>query len=305
MRYAWLSIAAAIITITLKGGAYALTGSVGLLSDALESLVNLVAAIVALIALAIAAREPDEERPFGYEKAEYFASGTEGGLILVAAAGIIIAAVERLLNPMPISTPGLGLAVSAVASLVNLLVALRLRQAGRRFDSITLEADAQHLLTDVWTSVGVLIGVAAVALTGWDWLDPVVALAVAVNIIRAGIGLVRRSALGLLDTAVPPAERAEIQSVLEQHRSDGVTFHALRTRQAGARRFVSLHVLVPGEWTVQRGHDFLEVLEHDLRQVLPTVSVFTHLEPIEDPLAWEDIGLERSPSANHEAQTSG
>jgi cation diffusion facilitator family transporter len=304
MRYAWLSIAAALIVITLKGGAYALTGSVGLLSDALESLVNLVAAIVALIALAIAAREPDEERPFGYEKAEYFASGTEGGLILVAAAGIIIAAVDRLLNPMPISAPVLGLAVSAVASLVNLLVGLRLRQAGRRFDSITLEADAQHLLTDVWTSVGVLVGVAAVAVTGWDWLDPVVALAVAVNIVRAGIGLVRRSALGLLDTAIPPAERAALQTVLERHRSDGVTFHALRTRQAGVRRFVSLHVLVPGEWTVQRGHDFLEVLEHDLRQVLPTVSVFTHLEPIEDPLAWEDIGLERPSSANHTAPSS-
>jgi cation diffusion facilitator family transporter len=304
MRYAWLSIAAAIITITLKGGAYTLTGSVGLLSDALESLVNLVAAIVALIALAIAAREPDEERPFGYEKAEYFASGTEGALILVAAAAIIVTAVDRLLHPTPISAPGLGLAVSAVASLVNLLVGLRLRQAGRRFDSITLEADAQHLLTDVWTSVGVLVGVAAVAVTGWLWLDPVVALAVAVNIVRAGIGLVRRSALGLLDTAIPPAERAAIQDVLDRHRSEGVTFHAVRTRQAGVRRFVSLHVLVPGEWTVQRGHDFLEVLERDLREALPTVSVFTHLEPIEDPLAWEDIGLERPATANHEAQLS-
>jgi cation diffusion facilitator family transporter len=304
MRYAWLSIAAAIVTITLKGGAYALTGSVGLLSDALESLVNLVAAIVALIALAIAAREPDEERPFGYEKAEYFASGTEGALILVAAAAIIVAAVDRLLHPAPISAPGLGLAVSAVASLVNLLVGLRLRQAGRRFDSITLEADAQHLLTDVWTSVGVLAGVAAVALSGWLWLDPVVALAVAVNIVRAGIGLVRRSALGLLDTAIPPAERAAIQGVLDRHRSEGVTFHAVRTRQAGVRRFVSLHVLVPGEWTVQRGHDFLEVLERDLRQALPTVSVFTHLEPIEDPVAWEDIGLERPAAANHPAEPS-
>jgi cation diffusion facilitator family transporter len=304
MRYAWLSIAAAIVTISLKGGAYALTGSVGLLSDALESLVNLVAAIVALIALAIATREPDEERPFGYEKAEYFASGTEGGLILVAAAGIIITAIDRLLHPEPISAPGLGLAVSAVASVVNLVVGLRLRQAGRRFDSITLEADAQHLLTDVWTSVGVLAGVAALAVTGWLWLDPLVALAVAVNIVRAGIGLVRRSALGLLDTAIPPTERAAIQGVLERHRSDGVTFHAVRTRQAGVRRFVSLHVLVPGEWTVQRGHDFLEVLERDLREALPTVSVFTHLEPIEDPLAWEDIGLERPGTANHRAQPS-
>ncbi len=304
MRYAWLSIAAAIVTITLKGGAYALTGSVGLLSDALESLVNLVAAIVALTALAIAAREPDEERPFGYEKAEYFASGTEGGLILVAAAGIIITALDRLLHPEPISAPGLGLAVSAVASLVNLLVGLRLRQAGRRFDSITLEADAQHLLTDVWTSVGVLLGVAALAVTGWLWLDPLVALAVAVNIVRAGIGLVRRSALGLLDTAIPAAERAAIQGVLERHRSDGLTFHAVRTRQAGVRRFVSLHVLVPGEWTVQRGHDFLEVLERDLREALPTVSVFTHLEPIEDPLAWEDIELERPTAANQRTQPS-
>jgi cation diffusion facilitator family transporter len=295
MRFAWLSIGAAVVTISLKGGAFALTGSVGLLSDALESLVNLVAAVVALIALAIAAREPDEERPFGYEKAEYFASGTEGGLILVAAAGIIVAAVERLLRPMPISAPGLGLAVSAVASLVNLGVALRLRRAGRAYHSITLEADAQHLLTDVWTSAGVLVGVGAVAVTGWQWLDPLVALAVGVNIVRAGVGLVRRSALGLLDTAIPSAERAAIEAVLQRYRARGVAFHALRTRQAGVRRFVSLHVLVPGAWSVQRGHDLLEALESDLRRSLPAATVFTHLEPVEDPLAWEDVGLDRPP----------
>jgi cation diffusion facilitator family transporter len=297
MRFAWLSIVAAVVTITLKGGAFALTGSVALLSDALESLVNLVAAVVALIALAIAAREPDEERPFGYEKAEYFASGTEGGLILVAAAGIIMAAIDRLLHPTPISAVGWGLAASAMASVINLGVALRLRWAGRSFHSITLEADAQHLLTDVWTSAGVLAGVAAVAVSGWLWLDPLVALAVGVNIVRAGVSLVRRSALGLLDTAIPPVERAAVQAILQRYSSDGVEFHALRTRQAGARRFVSLHVLVPGAWSVQRGHDLLESIETDLRQTLPATTVFTHLEPVEDPLAWEDIGLDRPSTA--------
>lgn len=292
-RFAWLSIAAALATISLKTGAYLLTGSVGLLSDALESVVNLVAAVVALIALSIAAREPDEERAYGYQKAEYFASGTEGGLILLAAAGIGVAAIDRLLHPAALEAVGWGLAVSGVASLINLGVALRLGRAGRMYQSITLEADAKHLVTDVWTSVGVVIGVGAVALTGWQWLDALVALAVGVNIIRAGVDLVRRSALGLLDTAIPADERRTLQAVLEPYRGRGVQWHAVRTRHAGARRFVSLHVLVPGAWTVQRGHELLEELEHDIRQALGTVTVFTHLEPVEDPVAWEDVGLDR------------
>jgi cation diffusion facilitator family transporter len=292
-NFAWLSIAAAVVTISMKAGAYLLTGSVGLLSDALESVVNLVAAVVALIALSVAAREPDEERAYGYQKAEYFSSGTEGGLILLAAAGIIVAAVDRLLHPAPLETVGWGLAISAVASLVNLGVALRLRQAGQRYQSITLEADARHLLTDVWTSVGVIVGVGAVVLSGWQWLDALVALAVGANIVRSGVDLVRRSVLGLLDTAIAPAERVALQRVLESYRARGVEWHAVRTRQAGARRFVSFHVLVPGRWSVQQGHDLLEEVEQDIRAALGNVTVFTHLEPIEDPVAWEDIGLDR------------
>jgi cation diffusion facilitator family transporter len=292
--FAWLSIAAALVTIGLKAGAYAVTGSVGLLSDALESLVNLVAAIVALVALTIAAREPDDERAFGYEKAEYFSSGIEGGLIILAAASIIYTAVNRLLYPAPVDALVWGILISTLASLVNLVVAWRLSKAARLHRSITLEADAKHLMTDVWTSGGVLVGVGAVALTGWLWLDPLIALAVAVNIIWSGVQLLRRSALGLLDTAIPPAERATLKAVLERYQEQGIEWHAVRTRQAGARRFVSLHVLVPGAWTVQQGHDLLELLERDIRRALPGTTILTHLEPVEDPVAWEDIGLDRA-----------
>jgi cation diffusion facilitator family transporter len=302
-RFAWLSIAAALVTISMKAGAYFLTGSVGMLSDALESVVNLVAAIVALVALSVAAREPDEERAYGYQKAEYFSSGTEGGLIIVAAVGIIVAAVDRVLHPAALESVGWGLAVSALASVINLGTALRLQHAARRYQSITLEADARHLLTDVWTSVGVIVGVGAVAVSGWQWLDPVVALAVGLNIVRSGADMVRRSILGLLDTAIPPAERATLLAVLERYRGRGIEWHALRTRQAGARRFVSMHVLVPGDWTVQRGHDLIEEVEHDIRRALGSVTVFTHLEPVEDPVSWEDIGLDRQPSGRSQGET--
>jgi cation diffusion facilitator family transporter len=295
-RFAWLSIAAALLTIGMKTGAYFLTGSVGMLSDALESVVNLVAAVVALVALSFAAREPDDERAYGYQKAEYFSSGTEGGLIILAAVGIVVAAVDRVLHPAALEAVGWGLAVSALASVVNLGTALRLRRAARQYQSITLEADARHLLTDVWTSVGVIVGVGAVAATGWQWLDPIVALGVGLNIVRSGADLVRRSIFGLLDTAIPLAERATLQTVLEAYRPRGVAWHAVRTRQAGARRFVSLHVLVPGTWTVQRGHDLVEEIKRDIRAALGSVTVFTHLEPLEDPISWEDIGLDRHPS---------
>lgn len=293
-RFAWLSIVAAVLTIGLKAGAYVLTGSVGLLSDALESLVNLVAAIGALIALTLIEREPDEEHAYGYEKAEYFASGMEGALILVAAGSIVAAAVPRLLDPRPIDDVGWGLAVSAVASLLNLGVGWRLMRAAREHNSITLEADARHLLTDVWTSVGVIVGVGAVALTGWERLDPGVALVVAANIVWTGVGLVRRSARGLLDAAVPADERAAVQAVLARYERElGIQWHALRTRQAGRRRFVSVHILVPGQWTVHRGHDLLETIERDVRSTLPIVTVFTHLESLDDPRSWEDTTLDR------------
>lgn len=299
-RFAWLAIAAAAVTISLKAGAYLLTGSVGLLSDALESLVNLVAAIAALLALVAAEKEPDEEHAYGHTKAEYFSSGLEGALILLAAVGIAAAAVPRLLRPAPLEQVGWGLAASTLASLVNLGVAWWLLQAGRAHRSITLEADARHLLTDVWTSVGVLVAVGAVALTGWERLDPLIALVVAANIIRTGVELVRRSMLGLLDTALPPAERAAVEGVLERYRREaGIETHALRTREAGARRFVSVHILVPGDWSVDRGHRLAEAIERDVRAALPGATVFTHLEPLDDPVSWADTGLDRAPAAAH------
>ncbi len=292
-RYAWLSIAAALVTIGLKMSAYWLTGSVGLLSDALESMVNLVGAVMALIMLTIAARPPDEDHLYGHGKAEYFSSGLEGGLILVAALTIIYAAIPRLINPQPIEQAGIGLAISILASVINFGVARVLMAAGKKHNSITLEADAQHLMTDVWTSVGVIAGIAVVAITGWLRLDPIVALAVAVNIIWTGYHLVKRSALGLMDTALPPPEQAIVLQVQEKYRQQGIQFHALRTRQAAARRFVSMHVLVPGQWTVQHGHDIVEQIEADIRTNLAEVTVFTHLEPTDDPVSAQDIDLDR------------
>jgi cation diffusion facilitator family transporter len=293
-RYAWLSIAAAVITIALKTGAYLLTGSVGLLSDALESLVNLVAAIAALIALTVAEKEPDEEHAYGHAKAEYFSSGFEGTLVLIAAAGIVLSAAPRLIHPEPIEQAGAGLAVSTAASLVNGLVAWRLFRAAAAHRSVTLHASARHLMTDIWTSIGVVAGVALVALTGWNRLDPVIALLVAVNIVWTGWLLVRQSVLGLLDTALPAEDREAIEGVLGRYRADyGIETHALRTREAGVRRFMSVHVLVPGSWTVQQGHQLLEGLEHDIHDVLPDTTVFTHLESLDDPASWDDVALDR------------
>ncbi len=292
-RFAWLSIAAAILTIGLKAIAYQLTGSVGLLSDALESFVNLAGALMAFAMLTIAARPADEDHLYGHSKAEYFSSGAEGMLILVAAVSIGIAAVQRLMTPKPLEQIGFGIGVSIVASFINLAVALVLRQAGKQYNSITLEANAKHLMTDVWTSAGVLVGVGAVALTGWERLDPIVALVVAGNIVWSGFQIVRNSVLGLMDTALPVEEQITLQKVLEQHLQTGVQYHALRTRQSGARRFISVHVLVPGIWTVQRGHQLLERIEADIRHALPTAAVFTHLESLNDPASWDDMALDR------------
>jgi cation diffusion facilitator family transporter len=292
-RFAWLSIAAAIATIVLKAFAYLLTGSVGLLSDALESFVNLAGALMALAMLSLAARPPDANHAYGHGKAEYFSSGVEGGLILIAAISIGVAAVDRLLHPRPLEQLGLGLTISVLASAVNLGVSLVLMKAAKQYDSITLKANAHHLMTDVWTSVGVLAGVGAVALTGWLWLDPVVALAVAANIVWTGARIVHASILGLMDTALPADELAAITAVLERYAGENVKYHALRTRQAGPRRFVSVHVLVPGAWTVMQGHDLLEQIEADMRAALPLVSVLTHLEPLEDPAAHNDLDLDR------------
>ena len=293
-RFAWLSIAAAIGTMGLKGLAYHLTGSVGLLSDALESLVNLAGALMALAMLVAAARPPDEDHAYGHSKAEYFSSVLEGTLILIAAASIGVAAVNRLLDPQPLQKIGAGLAVSVVASLVNLGVAVVLLRAGKRERSIALTANAHHLLTDVWTSAGVVVGVAAVAMTGWQSLDPIVALLVAANIVWSGYRLVRESVDGLMDKALPPKEYAALRAVLDSHVESGIQYHALRTRESGARRFVSLHVLVPGDWTVQRGHALLERIEADIRGVVPNVTVLTHLESLDDPASWDDQSLDRT-----------
>jgi cation diffusion facilitator family transporter len=292
-RYAWLSIAAAVATMALKTAAYLYTGSVGLLSDAMESGVNLVGALMALAMLTVAARPADEDHTYGHGKAEYFSSGVEGTLILIAALSIAVAATERIIAPKPLQQLGLGLGISVGASLVNLGVALVLRKAGRRFRSITLDANSRHLLTDVWTSGGVLVGVGAVAVTGWERLDPAVALLVAANIVWTGVGIVRRSVFGLMDTALPLDEQKSLQEILDPFLVKGIEFHALRSRQAGARRFVSMHVLVPGAWTVHDGHRLLEQIEADVRKTLPGVTVFTHLESLDDPASWDDLDLDR------------
>jgi len=292
-QFALLSIAAAVVTIALKTLAWWLTGSVGLLSDAIEGTVNLLGATAMLAMLTVAALPPDDEHAYGYSKAEYFASGLEGTLIVIAAVAICITAVDRLITPRPIESAGVGLVISAAASFINYLVARRLFEAGRRYKSIALEADAHHLMTDVWTSAGVIVGVAAAAATGWQMLDPLIALAVAANIVWTGIKLVRRSARGLLDQALPPEQLLQLEGVLDRFRARGLDFHALRTRQAGARSFVSLHVLVPADWTVAQGHDMAHQVEHDIRAALPDTTVLTHVEPIGDPESYRDMDLDR------------
>jgi cation diffusion facilitator family transporter len=292
-RFAWLSIAAALATIALKATAYFVTGSVGLLSDALESVVNLAGALMALAMLMVAARPPDEMHAYGYSKAEYFSCGVEGALILLAAASIVWTAIPRLITPRPLEQVGAGIAVSVLAAALNFAVARRLLLAGKQFRSITLEADAHHLMTDVWTSAGIVVGIGVVVVTGWTRLDPIIALAVAVNILWTGVQLLRRSVLGLLDATLPPAEQDAIKRVLSGYTRDGIHYHALRTRYAGARSFISFHVLVPGDWAVQRGHDLLERVERDIRAAIPGATVFTHLEPIGDPKAWQDLSLDR------------
>ncbi|MEI2776714.1 MAG: cation diffusion facilitator family transporter [Tetrasphaera sp.] len=286
-RYAWLSIAAAVATIALKFGAYLLTGSVGLLSDAAESIVNLVAAFVALLALHVAARPPDSDHHFGHAKAEYFSAVVEGLMIFLAAIFILLTSVERFLNPAPLENVGVGLGISVAASVLNGVVALVLLRAGRTHNSITLIADGKHLLTDVWTSVGVVAGVLLVALSGWERLDPIVAFAVGCNIIWTGWHLIRQSVDGLMDKALDAEREAEVRAVLDRFTTDEVSYHGLRTREAGHHVFGSLHVLVPGAWSVQQGHDLLEDIEEALRSGHPQLEINIHLEPREDPRAYE------------------
>ena len=292
-RYAWLSIAAAIATILLKGVAWRLTGSVGLLSDAIESFVNLAGALMALWMLTLAALPADHDHAHGHGKAEYFSSAFEGFLILLAAVSIGYTSIERLMDPQPLEAVGAGLLVSVVASVINFATARILMEVGRTHNSITLEADAQHLMTDVWTSIGVIAGVGLVWLSGWLWLDPAIALLVAANIVWTGWRLMQRSAAGLMDVSLPAAQLEQVEALLAGYRRQGLDFHALRTRQAGSRAFVILHVLVPGHWSVQQGHDWAERIEADIRGVLPHAHVTTHLEPLEDPVSMVDQELDR------------
>jgi cation diffusion facilitator family transporter len=294
-KFVYLSIAAAVATITIKFTAYFLTNSVGLLSDGLESCVNLVAAIVALIMINLAEKPADEGHAFGHNKAEYFSSAIEGGLIVLAACAIIWSAVPRLINPQPIENVGAGLLVATGASLVNWAVALVLIRNGRKHHSITLEADGKHLMTDVVTSAGVLLGVGLVKLTGWMILDSIVAIGVALNIIWTGYLLMKRSAMGLLDSAIPDEETNRVIHVIGKYKSENIGFHSLMTRQAGQRKFISFHLLVPDAWSIKQGHDLSENVEKEIRNLFPgsPINVFTHIEPLKDPESFRDINIDR------------
>lgn len=293
-KYAYLSIAAALITIGLKFYAYFYTGSMGLFSDALESCVNLLAAVVALIMIHISEKPADEGHEFGHTKAEYFSSAIEGGLILVAAFSIIWSAAPRLLEPQPIENVGLGVLISLSASLVNLGVALVLIKNGKKNNSLLLEADGKHLMTDVWTSVGVITAIFIVKLTGFLILDPIIAIIVALNIVWTGFQLLKRSANGLMDASISESELKIVTDYLNELKTDKIDFHSLMTRQAGQRKFISLHLLVPGEWSVQQGHDYAENIEETIEDMFSEpVTVSTHIEPIEDPASMRDIGIDR------------
>ena len=290
VRYAWLSIAASLVTIALKASAYLLTNSVGFLSDAVESVVNLVAGVMALAMLTIAARPADDDHAYGHSKAEYFSSTTEGLLILAAAAAIIYTAVQRFANPPQLERLGIGLVISVSASLVNLTAARVLLKAGKRENSITLEADAQHLMADVWTSLGVIVAIGLVAVTGWQKLDPIIAILVGLNIIRTAYQILRRSVAGLMDASLPRHELEIIEAVMTRYGARNVNFHALRTRQSAARRFVSVHMLVPGAWTVHDAHHVAEDFEGDIRRELRDTIVQTHLEPVDDEISMRSVG---------------
>ncbi len=293
-RYIWLSIAAAIVTIVLKSIAYFLTGSVGLLSDAAESLVNLIAAVSAFVIIQIAERPPDENHAYGHTKAEYFSSIAEGAFIWIAAVVIAYTAIERLVHGASINQPIEGISVSAFASVINLAVAIVLLRAGKKHRSITLEADAHHLFADVWTSAAIIAGIIVVMITNIQIFDPIIALLVSCNIVVTGYKIIRRSALGFMDTSLPEEELVIIRSVLDRYCTHGIQYHGLRSRESASRRFLSFHLLVPGTWSVRRGHDLLETIEKDIRDKFDKVTITTHLEPLEDPRSNEDISIDRT-----------
>lgn len=294
LRYAGISIAASFAVLGLKLAAWKVSGSVGLLSDALETLTNVGGALMAFTMLRIALQPADAEHAYGHGKAEYFSSGFEGMLIFVAAGLIAIEAVPRLVDPQPLASPGLGMAIAVLASAINLAVARLLLRAGRRLHSVSLTADGRHLMTDVWTTAGVLVAVGFVLVTGWLWLDAAIALLVAGHVLFEGFKLIREAADGLMDSAWPADEQAQLDDVLNRFRAEGdIEFHAIRTRRAAALRFADFHVLVPGSWTVQHGHDLIERIEAALAEVLPNLAVSTHLEPAEDPRSYEGLSMRR------------
>lgn len=290
-RPLWFAILAAVLTSLLKLAAYWYTQSVGLLSDAAESGVNLVAALTALLSLWYSSQPVDRNHTYGHEKIEYFSSGLEGVLIAVAAMGIAWYAIRRLIFPEPIHELGVGVAISLVASAINFAVGLWLLRVGREHHSIVLEADGQHLMTDVWTSAAVVAGLGLVALTGIHQLDPILALAMAANILWTGFGLIRRSFNGLMDHALPAEELSAVRRAIESRLEPGTTFHALRTRQAGAHRFIDFHLLVPGGCSVEKAHRQAVRLEDAIRAALPRAEVVVHIEPIDEPASWQDSEL--------------
>ncbi len=289
----WISIIASLLTISIKSAAYFVTGSVGFLSDAMESLINLAAGIVAFIMLSIAARPPDKEHPFGHDKAEYFSSLIEGILIVIAAIGISYAAINRLYHPQPLSELNVGMLLSVIATVVNLVTARILLYYGKKHNSITLEADSQHLMTDVWTTVGIIAGIFLVKLTNWQILDPLMAIVVAISILYTGAKLIIRSTDGLMDTKLTEKELIRIKQLLDLFIEQDINYHALYTRQASSKRFISFHLLVPGDYTVYKAHELTKEIENELTKEFAYSDIFIHLEPINDPDAFDDFLIDK------------
>lgn len=285
----WLSIAASVLTIALKAAAYYVTDSVGFLSDAMESFINLIAGVVAFVLLKIAFRPPDKEHPFGHDKAEYFSSLIEGSLIILAAAGIGYAAIARIINPKPLGELNVGMLFSVVATIINLVTARVLLFYGRKHKSITIEADARHLMTDVWTTVGILIGILVVKFTGFYIIDPIIAIAVALGIVYTGMKLVIQSAEGLMDTALPEQELATLRAILDKYRAQGIDYHAIYTRRVSSRSFISFHLLFPCKWTIHQCHEIAKEVEKEIAEHFSFADIFIHLEPINDPEAYDDF----------------
>lgn len=284
----WFSIIASILTISIKSAAYYITSSVGFLSDAMESFINLAAGILAFVMLTIAARPPDKEHPFGHDKAEYFSSLIEGVLIVLAAIGIVYAAINRMYHPRQLDELNMGMLLSFLASLINLATSRILLHYGRKHNSITLEADSQHLMTDVWTTVGIIFGILLVKLTNWQLLDPLMAIAVAISIVYTGTKIIIRSTDGLMDTKLSEKELIVIRQILTRYKVEEIDYHALYTRQASSKRFISFHLLFPGDFTIYKAHEISKKIEKEIKAEFPYSDIFIHLEPINDPDAFDD-----------------